>query len=214
LRVSRLIVPSFAALALTGAPAALAASGGGTPGGVSATSGTPPPTTSTTGGAGVGPAPAPISTPAEPTVSGAFAKIIRGVAYAPTDAPIQVREAIWAGNKIRRKPYIWGGGHQDFVSRGYDCSGSVSYVLHAAGLLRTPMASTDFFSWGKRGAGQWITVYTNSGHAFVEIAGIRLDTSSEGQARPLAGTASGSGPRWRPLLKDTSGFQPRHLLGY
>jgi hypothetical protein len=214
LRVSRLILPSFAALALIGAPAALAASGDGTPGGVSATSGTPPPTTGTTGGAGVAPPPAPISTPAEPTVAGAFAKIKDGVAYAPTDAPIQVQEAIWAGNKIRTKPYIWGGGHADFRSKGYDCSGSVSFVLHAAGLLRTPMDSSDFFHWGQRGLGQWITVYTNAGHAFVEIAGIRLDTSAEGEGRPLAGTASGSGPRWRPLLKDTSSFQPRHLLGY
>ena len=172
-----------------------------------------PPGTGTTGGAGVAPAPAPISTPAEPTVSGAFAKIIDGVAYAPSDAPIQVQEAIWAGNKIRRKPYIWGGGHQGFSSKGYDCSGSVSFVLHAAGLLRTPMASTDFFNWGKRGLGQWITVYTNTGHAFVEIAGIRLDTSAEGEGRPLAGTASGQRSSLAPAAEGHSGFQPRHLLG-
>jgi hypothetical protein len=142
------------------------------------------------------------------------AKIIDGVAYAPTWAPLPVQEAIWAGNRIRTKPYIWGGGHASFRSRGYDCSGSVSYVLHAAGLLKTPMASGDFYGWGQRGLGQWITVYTNPGHAFIEIAGIRLDTSTEGMSRELAGTATGSGPRWRTLLKDTSGFQPRHVFGF
>lgn len=144
-------------------------------------------------------------------MAGYTAKIIHGVAYAPADAPIQVKEAIWAGNRIRKDPYVWGGGHGSFKSSGYDCSGSVSYVLHAAGLLKTPYDSSDFYRWGKRGLGHWITVYTNPGHAFVEIAGIRLDTSSEGQSTPLPGTAPGSGPRWRQLLKDTGGFQPRHL---
>jgi hypothetical protein len=167
-----------------------------------------------TGGAGIAPAPATPSTPAEPTVEGAVAKVIHGVAYAPTDAPIQVQKAIWAGNQIRKDPYIWGGGHGSFKSRGYDCSGSVSYVLHAAGLLKTPDDSSDFFGWGKRGLGQWITVYTSYGHAFVEIAGIRLDTSAEGETAPLPGTAPGSGPRWRVLMKSTRGFQPRHMPGF
>jgi hypothetical protein len=170
--------------------------------------------TSDTGGAGLSPAPAPPSTPLHPTVPGLVAKIIHGVAYAPSYAPLAVRKAIWAGNQIRKKPYIWGGGHQAFKSAGYDCSGSVSYVLHAAGLLSTPDDSSGFYGWGNRGAGQWITVYTNPGHAFVEIAGIRFDTSSEGQTRLMAGTAAGSGPRWRPLLGDTSGFQPRYIVGY
>jgi hypothetical protein len=160
------------------------------------------------------PAPAVPASPAEPTVPGLVAKIINGVAYAPAWAPIQVREAIWAGNQIRKKPYIYGGGHGSFKSRGYDCSGSVSYVLHAAGLLKTPFDSSDFYGWGRRGLGQWITVYTNPGHAFIEIAGIRFDTSTEGETRPPRGTAPGTGPRWRPLLKDTRGFQPRHLFGF
>ncbi len=143
-------------------------------------------------------------------MAGARAKIIHGVAYAPADAPIQVQRAIWAGNKIRLKPYIYGGGHASFASAGYDCSGSVSYVLHAAGLLKTPFDSSDFMVWGRHGRGQWITVYTNPGHAFVEIAGIRFDTSAEGDPHP----ASGSGPRWRPLLKDTGGYLARHPTGY
>jgi NADH dehydrogenase FAD-containing subunit len=143
-------------------------------------------------------------------VSGDTARIIHGVAYAPALAPIAVQRAIWAGNKIRHKPYIYGGGHAAFAAAGYDCSGSVSYVLHAAGLLKTPFDSSDFMSWGKQGLGQWITVYTNPGHAFVEIAGIRFDTSSEGDPHPAPGT----GPHWRPLLHDTGGFSARHPANF
>jgi hypothetical protein len=121
-------------------------------------------------------------------------------------APIQVKRAIWAGNRIRHKPYIYGGGHGSFNDRGYDCSGSVSYVLHAAGLIKTPMDSSEFMQWGRRGRGHWITVYTNPAHAFVEIAGIRLDTSAEGDPHP----AHGSGPRWRPVMAQTDGFRVRH----
>ena len=93
-------------------------------------------TTVGSGGAGIGgPVTAPSST-AQPTVNGTKAKIIRGVAYAPSYAPLQVRKIIWAGNRIRLKPYIYGGGHGVWNDAGYDCSGSVSYVLHAAGLLK------------------------------------------------------------------------------
>jgi len=134
------------------------------------------------------------------------AKIIKGVAYAPSDAPSQVQRAIWAGNKIRLKPYIYGGGHGQWNDAGYDCSGSVSYVLHAAGLLKVSEASGAMESWGQQGTGQWITVYANGGHAFVEIAGIRFDTSAEQDPNPPSGT----GPRWRPLMTDTSGFTARH----
>jgi hypothetical protein len=73
-------------------------------------------------------------------------------------------------------------------------------------MIKTSMDSSDFETWGVRGLGQWITVYTNPGHAFVQIAGIRLDTSAEQDPHP----PTGSGPRWRPLMKRTSGFQPRH----
>jgi hypothetical protein len=139
-----------------------------------------------------------------------MAAIVNGVAYAPASAPPAVQRAIWAGNQIRLKPYIYGGGHGSFHSAGYDCSGSVSYVLHAAGLLKTSMDSSEFESWGRRGSGQWITVYTNPGHAFVEIAGIRLDTSREGDPKP----ASGTGPRWRPLMKGTRGYLARYPKGF
>jgi hypothetical protein len=144
-----------------------------------------------------------------PTVPGDTAEIIHGLAYAPADAPLQVQEAIWAGDRIRLKPYRVGGGHGKWNDSAYDCSGSVSYALHAAGLLKVSEDSGQMESWDRRGAGQWITVYTNPGHAFVEIAGIRLDTSAEGDPHP----APGSGPRWRPLLTDTSGFMARHPVG-
>jgi hypothetical protein len=159
-----------------------------------------------TGGAGVGAPAAGPSTAAHPTVQGDVAKVIKGIAYAPSYAPMQVKRAIWAGNAIRHKPYIYGGGHGKWNDAGYDCSGSVSYVLHAAGLLKTSMDSSDFESWGQSGLGQWITVYTNPNHAFVEIAGIRFDTSAEDDPNPAPGT----GPRWRPLMNGTAGFQARH----
>jgi hypothetical protein len=201
----RLVLPGLALLALTGASTASAAGGTGMP---SSQTGSTKTTVrnADTGGVGVGaPAAAP-STPAQPTVAGDVAKIIKGVAYAPSFAPMLVKEAIWAGNEIRTKPYIYGGGHGTWNDAGYDCSGSVSYVLHAAGLLKTSMDSSGFESWGQRGLGQWITVYTNPAHAFVEIAGIRFDTSAQDDPNP----PPGSGPRWRPLMAGTPGFQARH----
>jgi hypothetical protein len=151
----------------------------------------------------------PVSTIANPTIQGDSAKIINGVAYAPSYAPPAVQRAIWAGNQIRHKPYIYGGGHGTWNDAGYDCSGSVSYVLHAAGLLKQSMDSGEFMSWDASGVGQWITIYTNPGHAFIEIAGIRFDTSAEGDPNPPPGT----GPRWRPLLTDKQGFLMRHPAG-
>ncbi len=164
------------------------------------------------GGVGVSGPSTPPSTAAHPIVPGSVAKIINGVAYAPSLAPSQVQRAIWAGNAIRHKPYSYGGGHGSFNDSGYDCSGSVSYALHGGGLLSSPLASGDFMSWGSHGAGHWITVYTNPSHAFVEIAGIRLDTSAQGDPNPSPD--SQAGPRWRPLLKDTGGFTARHPTGY
>jgi hypothetical protein len=163
-----------------------------------------------TGGTGMtGTAPTP-STPIHPTVAGDVAKIVNGLAYAPAEAPMQVKKAIWAGDAIRHKPYVYGGGHGTWNDVGYDCSGSVSYVLHAAGLLKTADDSSQFETWGQSGLGEWITVYTNPGHAFVQIAGIRLDTSAEQD--PTA--TDSSGPRWRPVMTSTSGYQARHPVGF
>ena len=131
-----------------------------------------------------------------------------GLAYAPAEAPAQVHAAIAAANKIIGKPYRYGGGHAKIEDRGYDCSGTISYALFGAKLLKSPLDSSSFMRWGKRGKGQWITVYTNPGHAYVVIAGLRLDTSA-------AGDPSGAkGPRWRPNLRSTRGFRARHPVGF
>ena len=203
--LQRLLIPALALFALVGASSASAA------GGTGPTASSSPPsqttvTTASTGGAGVGAPAAGPSTSQHPTVPGTVAKIIKGVAYAPAWAPMQVKKAIWAGDQIRLKPYRVGGGHGKWHDSAYDCSGSVSYVLHAAGLLKVSEDSGDMEAWGQKGLGQWITVYTNPGHAFVEIAGIRLDTSREGDPHPAPGT----GPRWRPVMTSTSGYVARH----
>jgi cell wall-associated NlpC family hydrolase len=155
-----------------------------------------PPADTASGGARAGAVPPQL----HPTVPGDVGEIRDGIAYAPAAAPIEVQRAIWAANKLQHKPYVYGGGHRSFRSRGYDCSGTVSFALHAAGLIQTPMDSSDFMSWGQRGKGAWITVYTNPGHAWAIIAGLRLDTSGPGE----------SGPRWRTETRSTRGFRARH----
>jgi hypothetical protein len=206
LRFPRFLVPGFALVALAIPATAFGAGGTGLTNAGAKTQSKKKVQSADNGGAGIsGPVTAP-STPAQPTVAGGTAKIIDGVAYAPSYAPIQVKQAIWAGNQIRKKPYIYGGGHGQWNDAGYDCSGSVSYVLHAAGLLKTSEDSGTMESWGQQGTGQWITVYTNPGHAFVEIAGIRFDTSAEQDPNPPSGT----GPRWRPVMDSTDGFMARH----
>jgi cell wall-associated NlpC family hydrolase len=198
---------ALCALAGTSSAASAAAptgtGGGGTP---TPAAGTTVQQPATTGGAGVAPGPAAPSTAQHPTVPGYVGKIIKGIAYAPAYAPMQVKKAIWAGDKIRLKPYRVGGGHGNWNDSAYDCSGAVSFVLHAAGLLKVSEDSGEMEAWGQKGLGQWITVYTNPGHAFVEIAGIRLDTSREGDPHPARGT----GPRWRPVMTSTSGYVARH----
>jgi cell wall-associated NlpC family hydrolase len=144
----------------------------------------------------------------QPTVPGLVAQIVNGVAYAPDQAPDAVKQAIWAGNQIVGMPYRLGGGHKlGFTDRAYDCSGTVSFAMHGAGLLAAPRDSSSFMRYGVAGKGQWITVYTNPGHAFAVIAGLRLDTSAAGDP------AGGSGPRWRPNLRATRGYRARHPLG-
>jgi hypothetical protein len=207
LRLIRYVLPVVLLAGLSVPALALADTGGGstttTP---TTTTTSPTPTPIGNGGTGIGAPPSAPSTPAQPTVPGFKARIVNGVAYAPSYAPIQVKDAIWAGNQIRKKPYVYGGGHGIWKDFGYDCSGSVSYVLHAAALLKTSMDSSEFESWGHKGLGQWITVYTNPAHAFVQIAGIRFDTSAEQDPHP----APGSGPRWRPDVHTSQGFQARH----
>jgi cell wall-associated NlpC family hydrolase len=166
-------------------------------------------TPQTTGGAQYGVDPAAV--PPTPPVPGPVAQLVNGLAYPPAGAPPQVQQAIWAANSIQGKPYVFGGGHNRAFRAsggGYDCSGTVSYALHGGALLASPLDSGSFMHWGERGPGQWITVYTNPGHAFAIIAGLRLDTSA-------AGDPSGAkGPRWRPVLRSTRGYHARHPLGF
>jgi cell wall-associated NlpC family hydrolase len=100
-----------------------------------------------------------------------------GQAAAPKKAPVAVKRAIWAANQLSSKPYCYGGGHRSFDDSGYDCSGTISYVLGAAGLIRSPMSSTEFRKYGRCGRGKWITIYARKGHTFAVIAGLRLDTT-------------------------------------
>ncbi len=147
------------------------------------------------------------ATKPELLVPGHTARIVNGFAAAPIDAPLAIQEIIWAGNQIVGLPYIYGGGHASFVSPGYDCSGTVSYALHGATLLSTPMDSTEFEGWGGSGVGTWVTVFANGGHAYMTVAGLRLDTSSANDPSNL------QGPRWRPLRPENAGFVVRHPLG-
>jgi len=141
-----------------------------------------------------------------PIVKGRLAALgSNGVAYAPSKAPRSVKLAIWAANQLRNKPYRWGGGHGRWKDSGYDCSGSVSYALHAAGLLGRPLTSGGFTRYGKPGTGRWISIYANDGHIFMVVAGLRFDTSAMG--------AGEKGPRWRPFGRRAGGFKVRHPAG-
>jgi hypothetical protein len=190
-------------------PAVALADGSGTGGTATATA---TPTAQQTGGSeyGVDPNAAP-----RIYVAGTQAKRLRsGYAAAPSDAPVEVQNAIFAANDIVGHPYVYGGGHnRDFKgsghSAGYDCSGTVSYALHGAGLLSSPLDSGSFMRWQRRGRGAWITVYANGGHAWMTIAGLRLDTSSAGER-----VSSGDGPRWRKNMRGGRGFKKRHPSGF
>jgi hypothetical protein len=142
------------------------------------------------------------SEPPEPVASAAM-NADRRTAIAPAGAPEEVVEAIAAANRITRKPYKWGGGHGRWSDTGYDCSGTVSYVLHAAGLLEYARDSSGLMAYGDRGKGNWITVYAHGGHAYVVIAGLRFDTSGRGE----------EGPRWRLEPRRSRGFVKRHPVG-
>ena len=138
-----------------------------------------------------------------PPAVGKRAEVIStGEAAAPFDAPQTVIQVVQAANQIALTPYRWGGGHGAWRDKGYDCSGSVSFALAAAGLLNSPLDSTRFMSYGAAGRGRWITIYANAGHAFMTIAGLRFDT---GGLR--------SGTRWQASMRPTNGFVARHPPG-
>jgi peptidoglycan hydrolase-like protein with peptidoglycan-binding domain len=126
-----------------------------------------------------------------------------GKAVAPASAPAAVQQIIAAANVIEGMPYKYGGGHGDFEDSGYDCSGSVSYALHGAGLLDDAMPSGSFTSWGESGAGQWVTIYANGGHMYMTVAGLRFDTSAR---RSVGG-------RWTTESRPSKGYVVRHPEG-
>jgi hypothetical protein len=168
-----------------------------------------PPPGSDTGGAQYVPPPPPAKR----------AKIHDGIAIPPAGAPARVKRAIAAANRIVRKPYVYGGGHGPFtgrsassasLDRGYDCSGAISFALFGGKFLSSPLNSSGFMGWGRSGKGRWITVYTNPGHAYVVIAGLRFDTSGGDRVTPRE-SASGRGPRWRTYSRSPTGFSARHL---
>ncbi len=136
--------------------------------------------------------------------SGRTALLKDGIAYAPRRAPAAVRRAIAAGNRLQGMPYKWGGGHARLDDSGYDCSGTVSYVLREAGLMKGSVPSRDFFNYGKKGEGDWITLYVRDGHVFITVAGLRLDTGGRGD---------NVGPRWKPQTRQGKGHFMRHPAG-
>ncbi len=157
-----------------------------------------------TGGSPVGVA---ANTKPQLLVPGSTARYVNGMAAAPISAPAAVQAIIWAGDQIIGLPYIYGGGHASFESPGYDCSGTVSFALHGASLLTAPEDSSEFMAWGSHGVGRWVTIFSNAGHAYMTVAGLRLDTSAADDP------SNQQGPRWRPLRTGNGGFTVRHPLG-
>jgi cell wall-associated NlpC family hydrolase len=155
-------------------------------------------------------APAPSSAADASTGGAGFVQIDKatlnddGTATPPDSAPEAVKEIILAGNEIAAKPYVYGGGHAKWHDSGYDCSGSVSYALHGAGLLKQSLDSTGFESWGSAGPGAWVTIYANGGHAYMVVAGLRFDTS---------GASARGGSRWTDEDRSNAGFVVRHPVG-
>ncbi len=136
---------------------------------------------------------------------GPTATLLGGIALAPAGAPEAIRGVISAANEIVGRPYVLGGGHGSWYSRGYDCSGAVSFALFGGGLIPKPLTSSQLESWGVPGPGHWLTVYANATHAYAVIAGLRWDT---------VGDANGTGPKWHPYDAYPRGFVARHAPGY
>ena len=131
-----------------------------------------------------------------------------GLATVPPAAPARVAAIINAANSVARNPYVYGGGHgrladETFVDTAYDCSGSVSFALAAAGLLDSPMDSSALAHFGRDGPGRWVTIYANTGHAFMTVAGLRFDTSGR----------DAGGSRWQADSRTVAGFTVRHPAG-
>jgi hypothetical protein len=189
------VAPARAQADPTGGTSYTSSPRGGTAAQAQASQGTPAPTASTT-------APASTTTPAAPAVPPATVQP-DGTAVAPAGAPEPVSALIAAGNQIASTPYRYGGGHRSFTDTAYDCSGSVSYALHGAGLLGWTLDSTGLSHFGSAGRGTWITIYANKTHTYLVVAGLRFDTS--GRAK--------NGSRWQAATRSNKGFVVRHPVG-
>ena len=137
--------------------------------------------------------------------NGKTSLLIGKEAVPQANIPRTVQRAVAAGNRLKDKPYCYGGGHRCFEDKGYDCSGTVSYVLHEAGLIKEATTSDELRHFGSSGEGKWITVYAKNGHAFIVVAGLRLDTSGAG--------GKDVGPRWTTNSRSIRGFRARHPEG-
>jgi hypothetical protein len=153
-----------------------------------------------------------------PLTPGQTAKVLPdGLAAAPTEGPEVVKAMIAAGNRLDHASYLYGGGHGpslETLQPAYDCSSSVSYVLHAGGVFGTEAEdSSELESYGEPGPGKWVTVYANSEHAFMYVAGIRFDTSYNGTDD--GPNSNQSGPRWRvfPEVPKWAQWVVRHPPG-
>jgi hypothetical protein len=133
------------------------------------------------------------------------ARLVRGKAIAPDTAPARVKRVIKWANRIRNKPYVYGGGHASFKAKGYDCSGSVSYALRGGRFIKSSMPSGSYINWKRRGVGRWITTYANGGHMYMVVAGLSFDTSN---------MRSSGGNRWSTTIRSPRGFTARHPGNY
>jgi hypothetical protein len=130
-------------------------------------------------------------------------KRIRGAGHARGGLPEPVRRIIAAGTSIARTPYKYGGGHARWHDTGYDCSGSVSFALHGAGLVDRAYTSGELMSWGAPGKGRWVSIYATPGHVYMVVAGRRFDTSGRDE----------SGSRWQGRSRSAAGYVVRHPPG-
>ena len=119
----------------------------------------------------------------------------------PASAPPRVKQVIAAANRIRTKPYIWGGGHGRWWDRGYDCSGAVSYALHGGEFLDSPLPSGPMEQLGPRR------------RRALDHRLRQRRPRLRGDRRPALGhlrQPSGTGPRWHADMRDSAGFVARH----
>jgi len=142
---------------------------------------------------------------AAPAAAGSAIRFDGRFASVGSNVPAAVQHVVYAANKLQNKPYVRGGGHARVEDSAYDCSGSVSYTLIKAGLLRAPLSSGAFATYGEAGQGRFITIWVKPGeHVFMTVCGLRMDTS---------GQITGEGPRWRTKSRSYAGFTPRHPAG-